>query len=161
MGVELLDWNIKLPAFLATFTGCFQRNVSACQHSHQSLLPSQRHRHDKVQTNALLTTYSANLYLGNFSCLMSKAYDGSNFQAAGPRTSSVNYADNFYFNPPLFTVWFHLGLASLSVQMPGLRPHTNWQNYLVITTKKELCPQTLVKEFVFCVNSIFLGSSQS
>ena len=153
----LWNENIPLPAFLAAFPGSLQRNLSACQPSHQPLLPSPCHRHDKVQTNSLHTTSSAKRSGG----LPSKASNGSDFQAAEPPTSSVNYAVNFYLNPPLFSVWFHLGLASLPVQMPGLWPHANWQNYLVITTKKELCPWTLVEEWGVYADSIFPGSSQS
>ena len=110
-----------------------------------------------MQTNSLHTTSSAKRSGG----LPSKASDGSDFQAAKPPTSSVNYTVDFYLNPPLFTVWFHLGLASLPVQMPGLQPHTNWQNYLVITTKKELCPWTLAEEWGIYAHSVFPGSSLS
>lgn len=41
---------------------------------------------------------------------------------------------------------FRIGLTSCSNARPAA---SHWQNYLVITTKKELCPWTLAQEFGF------------
>lgn len=135
---QVLDWNIKLLAFLATFTGCFQRNLSACQHSHQPLTsPASQARPsaDKRASHSLLSQLLSRQFF------MSHV-QGVRWQQLFRQPShalAVNYAVNFYFNPPLFTVWFHLGLASLPVPVPGRRPHATWQRSLVVTTK-ELCP---------------------
>lgn len=137
LGVEFLDWNIQLPACPAAFPACFQKNLSACWPSHLPHVTGttkcrQTHASEPPRPMACKAVAPVS---------RPRQLTAATFRQPG-YTQALNYAVNFYLNPPFFTVWFQLGLALLPVQMPGPWPHTNWQNYLVVTTKKELCPWT-------------------
>lgn len=59
-GRRALELEHEASCIPGSLSRLFQRNLSACQHSHQPHLPSHCHRPAKVQTNALLTSSPAN-----------------------------------------------------------------------------------------------------